>query len=297
MDWEQHKSYWPHASSSQFIATKHVRWHAQIMGQGPALITLHGAGSSGHSWRDILPALAEHYTVINVDLPGHAFSQSNSGWTPSIDAVSRALNDLLQTLGVTPMALLGHSAGATVAAQWVLDYGNSLESSPVVMALNPAWLPMPGIENWLFPISAKLIALNPFSALWMSRAISKTQVIQRLLESTGSTIPADGAIYYAQLLANPAHVRGVLAMMAAWDLRPMPQRLMQIKCPIYIHAASNDRIILASQSAQSLRYMPHAQLSTMQGVGHLSHEEAPQKIWEQIKIWMADINKKARSTG
>ena len=61
---------WPHAEHSRLIHVKPHRWHVQIMGQGPDLLFLHGAGGATHSWRDVLPLLAPHYRCIAVDLPG-----------------------------------------------------------------------------------------------------------------------------------------------------------------------------------------------------------------------------------
>ncbi len=40
----------------------------RMMGSGPALLLLHGIGDSSEGWRPLLPALAEHFTVIAPDL-------------------------------------------------------------------------------------------------------------------------------------------------------------------------------------------------------------------------------------
>jgi pimeloyl-ACP methyl ester carboxylesterase len=44
-------------------------------GQGEPLVLLHGLGSSRAAWEAIVPALAERFDVIAVDLPGFGASQ------------------------------------------------------------------------------------------------------------------------------------------------------------------------------------------------------------------------------
>ncbi len=43
-------------------------------GAGPALLLLHGLGCDSSTWLPVLPALAEHFTVIAPDLLGHGAS-------------------------------------------------------------------------------------------------------------------------------------------------------------------------------------------------------------------------------
>ena len=75
LDWAKDGADWPNRQYSRFVEAAGMRWHVQVMGQGPALLLLHGTGAATHSWRDVMPKLAGHYTVVAIDLPGHAFTQ------------------------------------------------------------------------------------------------------------------------------------------------------------------------------------------------------------------------------
>ena len=55
---------WPNAAHSQFVRAAGLDWHVQIMGSGPTLLLLHGTGAATHSWRDLMPFLAEHFTLV-----------------------------------------------------------------------------------------------------------------------------------------------------------------------------------------------------------------------------------------
>lgn len=65
---------WPHRDCSQFIEAAGLSWHVQRMGEGPALLLLHGTAAATHSWAGLMPLLARRFTVIAIDLPGHGFT-------------------------------------------------------------------------------------------------------------------------------------------------------------------------------------------------------------------------------
>ena len=57
--WNEEGRDWPNREHSQFIRASAIRWHLQVMGNGPVLLALHGTGASTHSFRDLMPVLAE----------------------------------------------------------------------------------------------------------------------------------------------------------------------------------------------------------------------------------------------
>ncbi|MFZ4410973.1 MAG: alpha/beta fold hydrolase, partial [Paracraurococcus sp.] len=66
---------WPNRPTSRLVAAGGLRWHVQVAGTGPVLLLVHGTGAATHSWRDLLPLLARHFTVVAPDLPGHGFTE------------------------------------------------------------------------------------------------------------------------------------------------------------------------------------------------------------------------------
>lgn len=284
MDWQANRSIWPNAYASQFVQTIGQHWHVQVAGKGPTLLLLHGTGASTHSWRDVLPLLSAHFTVVCPDLPGHAFSASRGKGPLSLGHMSRSLGDLLEKLGVWPAAIVGHSAGAAIAARLISDHAE--RPTPVLVGLNPAWLPLPGIASWLFPSAAKVMALNPWSARWFSVQAAKRKTIDRLIRSTGSHLDEDGLLLYQRLLQAPAHVNGVLCMMASWRLSSLPDKLAQLQGPVFMHLGANDLTIPTLLAEQARKLMPHAELLTVPGLGHLAHEEDPVGTSKHIISWV-----------
>ncbi|HEY7647960.1 MAG TPA: alpha/beta fold hydrolase, partial [Methylomirabilota bacterium] len=97
-----------------------VRLHYRRQGQGRALVLLHGFPQTSHQWRKVLPALAERFTVVAPDLRGYGDSdRPAAGYDKRTMAADVA--DLIRTLGLAPVVLVGHDRGGRVAHRFALD--------------------------------------------------------------------------------------------------------------------------------------------------------------------------------
>ena len=65
----------------------------------PALVLLHGIGSTSAGWRLQYGPLGEHFRVIAWDAPGYGGSQPLPGEAPSAEAYARALCPPSSTCG------------------------------------------------------------------------------------------------------------------------------------------------------------------------------------------------------
>ena len=87
-------------------------------GAGAPLVLLHGIGSSRRAWDPVIPALAGHFDVIAVDLPG--FGDSGP-LPPEVEprpaALAAAVAGLLDDLGITAPHVAGNSLGGWVALE------------------------------------------------------------------------------------------------------------------------------------------------------------------------------------
>ena len=286
MSWAAHPADWPHASASRLVQAGGIQWHVQVMGQGPALLLLHGTGSGNFSWRGMLPALAEHFTVIAPDLPGHAFTSRGPAGALSLPGMAEGLRALLLQLDLTPQVIVGHSAGAAIAAHMVLHFGSLSRST--LIGLNPAWLPLPGVASWLFGPAAKLAALNPLSAWATAKMAAKPGAVAEWIARTGSHLDAQGIDLYTRVLSDSGHVHGVLSMMAAWRLKPLAERLHEIRNPVCMLIGAHDLTVPPALANQASRRLPQARQHTQPGLGHLAHEEDPQSTVQHILKWSAD---------
>jgi magnesium chelatase accessory protein len=285
MDWPPDPDTWPLAKHSRLVAVAPHRWHVQEMGQGPELLLLHGAGGAVHSWRGLMPLLADHYRVIAVDLPGHGFTRSPHAARSSLDSMGQDLEKLIASEGWQPAAVIGHSAGGALA----LRLSQSLVQTPLVIGLNPALTPFDGVAGWLFPMLAKMLAVNPLTPFLFTLGNPGTRQARKLILGTGSELDQDGYRLYAGLIGDRKHVNGALQMMARWDLKHLLRGLPTIEARTLFITGINDKAVAASVSDKAAARMPNARVVHLEGTGHLVHEEDPTAVADEIKSFLQDM--------
>ena len=271
LDWATDGADWPNRQASRFVEASGMRWHVQVMGEGPALLLLHGTGAATHSWRDVMSKLASHYTVVAVDLPGHAFTNPPSKNSLSLPGMAAAVGSLLRTLNVNPVRAVGHSAGAAVLVRMAVE---RLFTPNDLISFNGAFFPVTGVAGQFFSPLAKAFA-NATVVQKMFARMADRKSVERLLRDTGSNIDAEGITLYQRLFSNEAHIAGTLGMMAAWDLHWVPQDLRNLPVPITFAAASRDRTIPPAKAEEAAKLAPRSSLVEIKGLGHLAHEEDP----------------------
>lgn len=279
LHWERDGRDWPNARASSFVNAAGLHWHVQQMGSGPAILLIHGTGASSHSWRDVMPLLAENFTVVAADLPGHGFTAGRPEAGLTMPGIAGALSALLAQLQVEPALVVGHSAGAAIALE-LIRRGHDVP----VTGFNAALMPFPGLAAKLFPAMAKILFVNPLVPAIFSRMARVPGEAGRFLtRATGSRIGADGVAQYARLLGNSRHCAGALEMMANWDLEALSANLRRVNIPVLLVHGSGDSAVPASSAAKACRLLPHGTLETWEGLGHLAHEEQPARAAERIR--------------
>src|SRR3954469_10103113 len=126
----------------------------------PALVCVHGAGSSSVIFMEVVRRLSPQRRVVAPDLPGHG--QSDRWHAPAdvtIEMYRDAVGTVCAQLGLERAVLLGHSMGGLVAlaaaAAWpervaglvLVNRGGRLAAAPAIFArLRSDW---PRFGKWL----------------------------------------------------------------------------------------------------------------------------------------------------
>ncbi|MDY0748082.1 alpha/beta hydrolase [Paucibacter sp. R3-3] len=85
------------------------------LGEGPAVVCLHGIGSGAASWLGLAERMAPRARLIAWDAPGYGASTPLSSLTPDATDYAVRLHQLLDALEIERCTLLGHSLGALTA--------------------------------------------------------------------------------------------------------------------------------------------------------------------------------------
>mgnify|MGYP001793740803 FL=1 len=282
MDWARDHSDWPLADRSRTIDVKPHKWHLQEMGEGPTALLLHGAGGSTHSWAGLLPVLSRNYHAVAVDLPGQGFTRAGTKLRLGLPKMSMDLNALLDDQGWQPELIIGHSAGGALA----LHLAESLDHPARVIGINAALEPFEGPAAWLFPMMAKMLAINPFTSVAFTAGGSAMARARGLIRTTGSNIPDESLRCYARLFSDRGHVDSTLQMMAQWDVDKFAARIKRVETPILLIAGSNDLTVSPDVSRRTAEAMINATFVELEGLGHLAHEEDPDLVAQTILDWL-----------
>jgi pimeloyl-ACP methyl ester carboxylesterase len=90
------------------------RIYSETHGSGPVVLLLHGFPMNHHVWDEFIKSLPGGFTYVTPDLPGFGKSALlQEGF--SIDDVANEVNKWIDSEGLQPAVLIGHSLGGYVA--------------------------------------------------------------------------------------------------------------------------------------------------------------------------------------
>lgn len=272
LDFDRDGRDWPNREASRFVDAAGIRFHVQVMGQGVPLLLLHGTGASTHSWRDVMPLLAQRFTVIAPDLPGHGFTKFASARDLSRPGMANAVAALLRVLDMVPTRAVGHSAGAVILLELV---AKKFAAIPDLVSLNGAFFPVSGLGGQFFSPLAKIITGFGFVPRLVT-SIADKRSVEKLLRDTGSEVNARGIALYQRLFSSEAHVAGTLKMMAEWTLTDTENQLRMLQSRLHLVKTMGDKTVPPATADRVAAIVPHPHLITIPRLGHLAHEENPE---------------------
>lgn len=289
LDWTEHGSRWPHRERSRFVEAAGVRWHLQEWpagegGAGPTALLLHGSGGSSHSWAALAPRLAEAGLGLLVpDLPGHAFTSRSDDRVLTLDGMTRTVEGLLASLGQTPELVIGHSAGAAVA----LEVARRGRPSPAVVGVCPSVVA--GRESHTGPLHRLLAPgfRSGFTARFAAGLVRHTGSLEALLRTTGSRVPEPSKRLYRLLTSSPRHVNATLTLFTQWDPEAVERSLARTEVRTLLLAGGADGWIPRKDVEKAAGLLPEGRLRVLDGLGHLAHEEAPDRVAEAVLAFLA----------
>ncbi len=261
----------------RFVAVDGVRTYYQVQGRGPALVLLHGLALSHRSWQAATPALAEHFTVYCLDLPGFGYSDKPAGYG-SARREAAFVDRFLATLGVDHATVVGHSMGAAAALWLAVDHPCRVERLVVVNAagIGPSALVfrvigLPIVGELLLKTSTPASMRLLLAAAYVHRE-RVTRSLARLYTGFGWSPGARQALI--------AHTRAYDA-----DRSALRGQLSQIEVPTLIVWTDRDPYFPLAIAHDLVGVLPNARLQIISGVGHLPQEERPAEFTGVLLGW------------
>jgi pimeloyl-ACP methyl ester carboxylesterase len=113
-----------------------ITMHYVMGGEGDAIVLLHGWPQTWYEWRDIMPVLANNYTVVVPDLRGLGdSSKPATGYDANTTASD--IYQLVSGLGFNNVYLVGHDMGSQTAYSYAAAHPNNVSALVVMEYMFP----------------------------------------------------------------------------------------------------------------------------------------------------------------
>ncbi len=283
---------WPNRKFSQTYYDSGLDWHFQISRHANPLaktiVLIHGTGASAHSWDKIFPTLAEEFTVIAPDLPGHGFTLGAKKAGLHIDQIAKSLQSLFESINISQInAIIGHSAGANCALALSLLYARPPE---VIIGLNPSFVAPPNLYNYFVGPLINPLVTSGFIASFLANTIPMTGMIDQLLNSTNSILNDKQREPYHLLFKEQSHIYGSMNFMAASNIPDLLKKSTQLQTKLtFLVAAQDPWVPEVSLLPVIHKYFPKAVICIEEG-GHLFHEEKTSRALKIIREALQALN-------
>ncbi len=239
---------------------------------GGPLLLIHGWGMHGGMWRGVAEQLAQNFSVMSVDLPGHGFSADLSHFPFSVASFTiDSVVDELSSQFAQPLAICGWSLGGQIALRWAMRYPQQV-SRLVLVASTPSFVRRKG---WDHALSVEILEefadnLRHHYTLTLKRFLA-LQVRGSEQERAWLTVLRDGLFSRGE--PDLATLQSGLEILLGCDLR---SALPEVKQAMLVLAGECDALI-PQQAAQYLASnTPKGRLAMIKGAAHapfLSHPE------------------------
>jgi 2-succinyl-6-hydroxy-2,4-cyclohexadiene-1-carboxylate synthase len=265
--------------------------HAEIAGEGPPVVILHGFTGSARGMAGVAAGLEDTFRTIRIDLVGHG--RSDAPRDPSVYTMPRCTAQLtraLDALGLGRAHLAGYSMGGRVALSLCAAHPERVISALLVGA--SAGIEDPRARAVRIRDDQRLAArieregVASFVDSWMSLPLFATQ--RRL----GEEWLAEAR---AQRLSNRAHGLALsLRGMGAGAQPPLHRQLGDIDVPICLVAGERDakfRTIAADLAGR----LPKGRVEVIRDAGHAAHLERPAAFLRVARRWLAGVDADSRA--
>jgi pimeloyl-ACP methyl ester carboxylesterase len=265
---------------SQTIQLNHGNLHVRIAGQGEPLLLLHGGGidSAQLSWAEAIGPFSEQYRVYAPDWPGYGQSDPTGGEAYGIEQLVDILHQIIDTLALPPVILIGISMGGGAALGYALEYPERVAKLVLVDSYGLCahapfhrlsyWATrMPAISRWSYGLMRRSRRLTR----WGMRSIFAGPVPEAVVEDTLEAL---------QL----AHVGEPFIAFQRSELLPdrlrtcYEDRLEELQMPVLLIHGDRDLLVPLSAAQEAAQRIPNARLAVMEQTGHWPPRERPEQF-------------------
>ena len=260
-------------AAPRFLELPHGRLAYYRFGRGPDVVMVHGWPLHAATYRHVIPALAERYTLHLFDLPG---TGRTTEWTGAISLWEHpaTVRAAIAQLGLARFAFVGQDSGGAIARI-------AAAGDPRVAALVLAGTEIPHHHPALV-VAYSALARSPALARLVLRAM-RIGPLRRSALGFGGVFTdahhADGEfrdLFIEPFIADP---RGQLALLRHFDIARFDELEplhAQIAAPVLCIWGTDDPFFPIAKARAMLPQFPRAELVEIPRGKLFTHEDHPE---------------------
>jgi pimeloyl-ACP methyl ester carboxylesterase len=267
---------WESAELNEIVLHGH-RVFFRSAGSGPVVVLVHGITSTSATWANVLPALAERFTVVAPDLLGHGESAKPRG-DYSLGAYASGIRDLLIALGHERATFVGHSLGGGIAKQLAYQIPEHCERLVLVSSGGLGRDITVLLRAASLPGSELVLPL-----LVNEHIIGAGRALGNLLGRVGLRVHTDaGEVLRGHASLTDAEARAAFLHTLRTIVDPRGQRVdasdrlyLAQALPFMLVWGERDPIIPVEHARTAHRLVPGSRLELFPDAGHFPHLDDP----------------------
>jgi pimeloyl-ACP methyl ester carboxylesterase len=251
----------------------------------PVIFLMHGFGANTFSFREVTEPLSQLGDVIAYDRPGFGLSERPTSWEGENPYGSVGQDLILDQLiaefaSGRDVILVGHSAGGTLAAQYVVDNKDSIQGliliSPAILSTggSPSWL------NWVFSIPQ----LDHLGPLLVSSIASSGMDLLNESWYNKDLITEEVKAGYREPLSVIGWEEGFWEFNRAPRAFDIKDRLDEITVPTLLITGDTDTVVATADTQALADMIKDSVLFVIPRSGHLAQEETPADTMKAIQV-------------
>ncbi len=230
----------------------------------PALVFLHGVGSSAASWGDELASLAARgYRVVAWDAPGYGNSDPLPMPAPTGADYATALAALLDSLGIDRFALVAHSLGVLIAAAFCVSNAGARVTKLILAS------PTPGFGN-AGPDMRRVKVDGRLADMDRLGPAGLAQQNPLAILAPGASADAQARVRAVIRTLRPEGYKQAVRMLGGEDLMATGPRIAQ---ETLVLSGSADTVTPEAGCRRIAGSIPHARYQVLPGLGHACYVE------------------------
>jgi pimeloyl-ACP methyl ester carboxylesterase len=258
---------------SRYAAVDGVRVHYKRAGHGPAVVLLHGSGSSVHGFERVAEMLSASFHVIRLDLPGFGLTGPRPDRDYHVTTYAATVARFMAELAVPHYAVVGNSLGGNIAWNLALDQPDRVDRLVLVNAT--------GYPEKSLPAGLRL-ARNPLLRPLLRRWLPRRATERNLRAAVGpqSTIVDDAMVDRVHAMMSRPGNRSAFVDFAMTDQPDRSSLIKRISVPtLVLRSAAIDGQHFARDIPGSI------ELVNADG-GHLLPEEDPEWVAVAVQAFL-----------